>query len=126
MNNVFLKVNKPENLDSLIYTKIGEERKRKAKVHLMYTSFVSVISLGALVPALTYLFHGFSQSGFYEYFSLLISDGGTALSSWKEILLSLVESLPVLEVSAFLALVLVLLATTKYIVRDTRTIYQLA
>jgi len=32
----------------------------------------------------------------------------------------------VLEVSAFLALVLVLLATTKYIVRDTRTIYQLA
>jgi hypothetical protein len=47
-----------------------------------------------------------NRSGFLEYFSLLTSGGVSFLTAWKELIFSLVESVPILEISAVIGIVL--------------------
>jgi hypothetical protein len=113
----------PKGLNTAILTRIESEKKHTAKIRLWYTSFVSILSLIASVPAIQYFVTEFAKSGFYQYISLIFSDGGSMFLYWKELLLSLAESIPVLSTIAVLAIILVLLESIKYIVKDTRIVF---
>jgi hypothetical protein len=59
-----------------------------------------------------------SQSGFYEYVSLAVSDSGTMLSMWKNFGISLLEILPITEITVFTALAFVFTLSLKAIVEN--------
>jgi|GEM_PF-1333728 len=64
---------------------------------------VSALSLAAFLASSWYAVTAFSTSNFGSYFSLIFSDGGSIALWWRELGLSLVESLPLLSLGVFLA-----------------------
>ncbi len=109
-------------LYKIVLERINSEKIRLAKARLVYGSIIGVASVFALVPTWQYFLSEFTQSGFYQYLSLILSDGITS-AYWKELGLTLAESLPVLSITATLCLVFVLLLTLKYLVRDTQVVF---
>lgn len=115
-------VKPPEGLSEVIYARIEGIKRRQAKIRIAYASFAGAVSLVASIPALQYCISSFTETGFWQYLSLLFSDGGVAIIYWKELLLSLAESLPVLGSAIILALAFVIVGSLKYIIENTRTL----
>lgn len=87
----------PVGLEQVILASI----RRLIRRRLAYWISLSVASLGATIAALVYLLKALSQSGFGQYLSLIWSDKTMVLTYGKELGLTLVESLPVLELAIF-------------------------
>ena len=98
------------------------EKRQKNKRRWRFFAFTSVglISLGGLWPAFLALQAEISQSGFYDYFSLIIREKGLVFSFWRELALSLAESLPVMSLALVLSLFFVLFLSVRYLLK-TRT-----
>ena len=79
---------------------------------LVYGIFM-VGALAVFKPALDLLVNGMSRSGFLEYLSLLTSDGISFFVNWRELTFSLVESVPTLEISIVIAVVLLFAYSTR-------------
>jgi len=109
-------------LFSAILHRIEIAQRRQAIIQLAFFSSVTLVSLVLIVPAYQYLMIGFSQSGFYQYLSLL-SEGTLILSYWKEIALSLVESLPILGFAALLSVIFVMLGSLKFVEKNTKVLF---
>ncbi len=99
------KVKLPKSLRSNIIFGIIREEHRKAKMYLLFFTTTLGLSLVAVILSLKYLAESFYQSGFYEYLSLLLSGDGAIYSYWKELSLSLVDSMPIIGIIAFLVAV---------------------
>ena len=105
-----------------ILERIESEKRHLAKVRLVYTSIIGTLSLFTLLSSVSYFANEFSQSGFYQYLRLIFSDGGSLFPYWKELSLSLAESLPIIGTVTILTSILVLLTTSKYIAKDVKTV----
>jgi len=79
---------------------------------------VGILSLVGLVPAFKILSSDLAHSGFYEYLSLTFEGGGVIISYWKELSLSIVESIPVMSTLLTLSLLFVCLLSLKYLTRQ--------
>ncbi len=73
-----------------------------------------IVSTLALVPSIGFAYREFVASGFWWYFSLLFSDREVVLAAWKELLMTLGESLPWFAVAACLATVFLLLGCLRF------------
>ncbi len=102
-------INLPAGLESRVLARLNEEQQRAAKFRLFVFALLDALSLLGLVASLVYLARVFAESGFSQYLSLLFSDGGSLLSYWRELVLSLAESLPALGLLAFLFVTLILI-----------------
>lgn len=67
-----------------------------------------------------------SKLGFYKYFSLIFSDGGVIATYWREYILTLVDSLPVMSLVLSLALLFVLFISLKKVFSEMRGKLKLA
>lgn len=92
-----------EKLRARILARIDFKIKRFATIRLVFSALATTASLVAVIPSFQYATREFSQSGFYRYFSLIFSDSGAVIASWREFSLSLIESLPITEAVIFLA-----------------------
>jgi hypothetical protein len=101
-----------------IWQNIVSREKHTDLLKLWSFSLVGVVSLIGLVPSLGYLMSNLTHSGFDEYFSLIFSGGSLMLSYWRELSLSLVESLPMENIIFTLSLFLVCFLSLKYLVRE--------
>ena len=79
-------------------------------------STLAMASLAALVPAFQYAAEELSQSGFSTYFLLLFSDSRIVLANWQSFGLSLMESLPMVEITIMLSAMFVFLFSLKQVV----------
>ena len=102
-------VSLPLDLERGVWVRLSEAQKRQAKIHLVAFATLDVFALIGIVTSVIYLSNVFSQSGFGQYLSLIISDSNLLVSYWQEITLSLAESLPVLGLVAFLSVSAVLI-----------------
>jgi len=95
------------------------------KVRWYFTFHLSLLALSiiAFVPALGYCLKELGSSGFYEYSSLILSDGGVVLTYWKDLLIILLESLPVLGVVAVFSTVLLFLIALRKSVTDLSILF---
>jgi hypothetical protein len=89
-----------------------------ARVKLWTFSVIGFTSLIGLIPVLKALLSDFTQSGFYEYLSLAFSNGGSIITYWKDFLLLLAESLPVLSIISSLTLVFIFFLSIKYAMKQ--------
>jgi hypothetical protein len=99
-------------------TIIAEDKSYTAKFKLWICAFIGFASLAGLVPVFQMLLSDLAHSGFYEYFSLIFSDGGSILSYWKELTLSLAESLPTMSIIFTLSLVFISLLSFRYVMKQ--------
>ncbi len=119
LTDIFQKARcEPEGaLSHQIWQVIAAREKRNTQIKVWVFASAGIASFAALLPVLKILYSDLSQSGLYEYFSLLFA-GGSILSYWKEIVLSVVESLPVLSMVLTLSLIFICFLSMRYLVRQ--------
>ena len=95
-----------------IWHNIVLRNNRIAHLKLWIFSVIGFASLVGLIPAWKLLSGDLAQSGLYEYFSLLFS-GSSIFSYWKELLLSITESLPITSLVLSLSLIFIFFLSLK-------------
>lgn len=95
----------PRELGARIMARINMEEKRLARIRTWIFGSSTVASFGLSLWAMVYLVDSIKQTGFGQYFSLLFSGDSAVYTYWKELSFSLVESLPIVSIIAFLAAV---------------------
>ena len=119
----FLMINPVESLYSSVISRIYVEKKNQAKKRLVYNILTVFMSFLALIPTSIAMIDKLSTSGFYNYFSLIFSDGFTILSYWKELSLSLIESFSLPEFIIILSLSFILLLSGRVIIKNIKIFY---
>jgi len=102
----------PELLEKIL-NRLTKQQKLAAKRRLFVFSFSLLGSLIALIPAWQFVWSGFAESGFWQFFSLLFSDAAVVLTYWQNYALSLLETFPASRLIIFLAVVFVFLQSLK-------------
>ena len=93
----------PNNLTEGIVLRINDRERHNSKIKALGLSFVSLASFLLSIPIISQIITSFTQSGIYNYISIIFSDSDVAITYWKEISLSLAESLPILAITSLLA-----------------------
>ena len=101
-----------------IWHKIVLEDKRITNLKLWGFSVAGLFSLAGFVPVFKELSSNLAQSGLYEYLSLAFGNGGGIMSYWRELLLSIAESLPTTSIILSLSLIFILFLSLKYATRQ--------
>lgn len=112
----------PEGLEELILKSISKERHKSAIFRLTSLGTISTASLFVLVKASISLWQSFSQTGFYDYLSLIISDGSVITTYWKEFAFLLVESLPLIGLILLLSSMTIFIWSSAKALKDARLI----
>lgn len=111
------------DLMSQVIERLGQDQKRQARRNFFVFGLVDIFSAMVLVSSSFYLFKLIASSGFYNYLSLLWSDGGMISLYWHELLLSLIESLPVLGLIVLLGGTLALLLSLAKTITSFKLAY---
>lgn len=93
----------PDTLSQDIFTAIEYAARAHARERRYIWGTFSVLSIGGCITSGVYAAHAATTSGFSSYFSIIFSDSGTAIKLWREIGLSLLESLPLIGTLVILA-----------------------
>lgn len=109
----------PKGLAEKIAARITFEQKRASRFQFLVSSISTFISLAIMALTAYYINNSFSQSGFYQYFSLLFSGDSAVYIYWKELATALIESAPLVGLIAFLsAVVLFVWSSTNLFKRN--------
>jgi len=92
----------PEGLELRIFARIGREARKAAVRAYIFIGAGIAACLGSLLFLGQALVSQASASSAMQYLSVLFSDTGVALASWKEISLSIIESVPAETIGLFL------------------------
>ena len=115
-NNI--KYQSEQDLSEKVWYSIVKHEKRIFHIKLYTFSLFSLLSLAGMIPAFKMLFADFSQSGFYEYFSLLFSSNGALASSWKELIYSLAESLPTISIIFSFSILFIFFLSLRFVLKQ--------
>jgi hypothetical protein len=116
-------INPPAELANQIMVRIKNEQQRHARITFAYTSTISVVSAFFTYTIVTNLAQEFTQSGFYDYLSLMFSNGSNALTYWKEFTLTLAESFPAFGVIIFLSVGLATVISTRSAFNNSKVMF---
>lgn len=108
----------PEHLYKKITSHIHSIERKRLHIRLVFQSIGTLASFALLIPVYQYASAEWMQSEFWNYLSLIFSDSTLAFTYWKELLLSLGESVPILGISALVTTVLVGISTLKASTRN--------
>ena len=115
-----LKLKPTKELRHNILLGIKQEEHSRIKAHLfVYVSIIPFSVLGIVLSA-RYMLEGFYQSGFYDYLSLLFLGDSAVYTYWKELSFSLIDSMPIIGIIAFLTVMGVLIWSGANAFTNTR------
>lgn len=112
----------PEGLRERALAGIYRERRRRTLFGVTLFGTLSVTSVLAFVSYFQYAAADIAQSGFTSYLSLIFSDSGSVGSLWQTFLLSLIESLPLYELTVVSVSLFALLWSLSKIIRMRRSL----
>jgi hypothetical protein len=95
----------PNDLFVNIETNVVRLNKRNSLIKGSGYALLTCVALAGCVFAFQSMVSTMGASGFSSYASILITDGTNIFGSWRELGMAMVESLPVLSITAVLALV---------------------
>lgn len=93
----------PSGLCNSVIQHIVAYERKVAKRKCIAQGVLSAASLVGGVVIFNAVVQSFAQSGFYQYFQLIFSGDSEVLTYWKELSMSLVESVPLVGTIVFLA-----------------------
>lgn len=100
-----------ERIFNLIEHKSTQVTKRKR----MFYVVLGVLSLSGSIFSIKTLVEQSSRLGLYDYLSLAFSDSGVIATYWKEYILTIADSLPILSIVVSFALLFVLFVSIRHI-----------
>lgn len=103
-----------EELKEIIWNTIKTHQKRSTKIKLWVFSFAGIVSFTALIPTFKILLNDMTQSGFYEYSSLIFTNDKSILLYWKDLVFSLAESLPTTSIILTLSLTFIFFLSLRH------------
>lgn len=113
----------PAGLSRLVLAKIEIAQRQSTRRRLFVFGVAdAILSLGVVVSCWS-LINLLTSSSFFNYLSLLWSDSLSLVPYWQEFLLSMMESLPVLGLMAFLAAMAALTFSLGKTVSNYRLFY---
>ena len=101
-----------------IWRSIENYQNKRRQIKFWTYSGVGAISLIGFISSLLNLLEQFSNSGFYNYFSLIFSSDGYLTFYWKELALSIINSLPIISLMFSFLLIFILFVSIKHIIRQ--------
>ena len=113
---------RPE-LSCAILSKINTIKNARYRRDRLLFGALTTLSVIAVVPATVLTVQSFVDSNFVSYGSLIASDTATILFFWKELGLSLIESIPVGSVAVTTSLFAIALWSMRHIPIRTTTSY---
>lgn len=115
LNSLFKKITLEPNisLKDRVFEAIYLRKKKIAhQKTLVYLGSSFVFLIGSIF-SFQFLIKGLKSFGFFEYVSLIFSDGSALSLIWKDYLLTLVDSLPVVSLGLSLFLLFLLFVSIK-------------
>ena len=113
-----IKITEPSaDLFVKIMDQINSQKRSNSRRWFALFTFVLIGSLVSLVPIMKLLLSDFSQSGFVQFFSLIFTDTNLVLVYWQSFSLSLIESLPIVDVVIFLFVAWVFLGSLRFLIK---------
>ena len=109
-----------------ILDKIEREETKKAMYKIVFSSLLSLLSVSTLVIFVTSIIKDTYQSGLYDYLLLMISDGSSLLSYWQAYSMSIIESLPILQITVALGSVSIFMWSVNMMltnIKNTRSVF---
>lgn len=123
--NIF-NIEPPKGLLEKIMKRIHREERLLVLRRIIIFSAMLIGSVAAFVPSFKTLSADLSQSGFLRFFSLIFSDFSSIRMYWQSFTMILLETLPVVSVVIFLAVLLAFLESIKHLTKDVKTIIKAA
>ena len=119
LKNLFQKASyHPESrLSDGILLAISKKEIKMTRIKFWGSSTIGVVSFIGLFPIIGRLISDFSQSGFYQYITLIFTDN-IAINYWKEISLSIAESIPMTSLTLSLAVIFIFTISLRYMARN--------
>jgi len=123
--NLFNCLETPEPADGL-FDKILQRIRKEQRLSI-FRRQLALFSIGvvgssvALIPAFQMVQSELVASGFVEFFSLLFSDLGLVMAHWQNFVFALLESLPVMSIVAFLAVIFIFIESLKFLTHNINT-----
>jgi hypothetical protein len=117
-----IQVEPPYGLSRRIMLHVDEANRSALRVRFFTFVIVALGSSVVFVDMAINLFSNLGQTGFYQYSSLLLSDGATIGLYWKQLGLSLIESLPLLNIAMLLVVLGVFIWSGTKAISNTRDI----
>ena len=93
----------PAGLEQRILLALAGERRRAARLGFALHSGGAIAGLTAAFYAGVYSFRMMSESGFFSYANLVLSDASTLVSHWQTFAFLIAESVPVLGIACVVA-----------------------
>ncbi len=113
--------NHPESrLSDDIWYAIQAKQVKNLKMQSLIYGITGVLSLGCFVFMIFHLKEQFASSGFFQYTSLIFSDGSLFATYWKEYILSLADSLPFASLGASVFLLLSTLISVRRLFKQNK------
>jgi hypothetical protein len=110
----------PKGLSDLILNRINKRMVYSARLRFGVFAGLLIASAVMIVPAARYFISEFYNSGFYSYISVILSDGGLAMTFWEDFCFVLADSFPIMAAASVLAALFVILGSVVSLVRDAR------
>jgi len=111
-----------QDLVVVIVRRLQTEERRQASHQAGLFGAVALVSFGGTISLGDYTYHAMSSSGFLQFSSLALSDWQVVTAHLSDYALSLLESLPIVEVALFLAVALVFVGSMAFVISDFRII----
>jgi hypothetical protein len=96
----------PNTFKQVVLNRIEKQKRKRVKLELFFLSLVQIFSIAGLVYTVSYLAGQVALSGFYQYLSLILSDGQTLTTYWQELSMALAESFPVFGLVALFSIII--------------------
>ena len=111
-------MDKKNILFNKIINRIHKKRQSIAKRRIAIFVFIFIGSIIAIFPAFRALEKSIVASGFMQFLSLIFSYFKIVMTYWQSFMLSLLESLPIVDLTIFLIVILAFLESVKFLVKD--------
>ena len=118
MSNFYIEP--PSGLLDRILNRIHREERILVLKRIIIFSTTLVLSLIGIIPSFNILLSNFSQSGFLNFSSLIFSDFSSVTTYWQSFAMILLETLPVVSIALFLAVLLTFLESARYLTKDVK------
>ncbi len=102
-----------ERILNKVKERIYRRRLMQFRLHALGYLTCLIAAAAAIKPAVDFVIRDATQSGFTSYLGLLSS--GAVLGTWRDLAMSLAESLPIIETAAFITVVLALIYSLRHI-----------
>lgn len=96
-----------ESINQTAFARIERYNAIRGRIYYALHSVIVVLSGISLIAVARFIYNSARDAGLFEYISIFLSDHAAAMTNWKELTLSITDSLPFTEMAILLTIALI-------------------